>query len=132
MKLNQNEKRAQKLRFSWINYALRNKNNITLTCRHFGISRPTYYKWFKRYQNLGKRGLIDLSKEPLFSPKTISPGVKKMIKNLRMEKKWGAVKISRWLNANKAISVSPSLIYKVFRSNKLNKLSLVAKLRRLS
>src|SRR5215831_19523023 len=33
-------------------------------CREFGISRPTGYKIFNRYRNLGLEGLIDRSRRP--------------------------------------------------------------------
>jgi transposase-like protein len=28
-------------------------------CRQFGISRPTAYKWIKRYEQLGPEGLLE-------------------------------------------------------------------------
>ena len=27
--------------------------NVAMTCRYFGISRPTFYKWRNRYEELG-------------------------------------------------------------------------------
>jgi putative transposase len=38
--------------------------NISLTCRHFGMSRPTFYRWQKRYQQAGLSGLEDRSHRP--------------------------------------------------------------------
>lgn len=38
--------------------------NISLTCRHFGISRPTFYRWQERYQRAGLVGLEDRSHRP--------------------------------------------------------------------
>ena len=31
--------------------------NIAATCRYFGISRPKFYKWQKRFAELGAAGL---------------------------------------------------------------------------
>ncbi len=31
--------------------------NVSATCRYYGISRPTYYTWFCRYEELGIEGL---------------------------------------------------------------------------
>ena len=32
--------------------------NISKTCRYFGVSRETYYKWKRAYESEGERGLI--------------------------------------------------------------------------
>ncbi len=31
--------------------------NVAQTCRYFGISRPTFYKWRNRYEEQGLEGL---------------------------------------------------------------------------
>lgn len=38
--------------------------NVSRTCRHFGISRPTFYRWQHRYRSHGSRGLLDRSHRP--------------------------------------------------------------------
>jgi transposase InsO family protein len=38
--------------------------NASLTCRHFGISRDTFYRWFRRYQRSGPAGLEAASHRP--------------------------------------------------------------------
>ena len=38
--------------------------NMSALCREFGISRPTGYKFFKRYKNIGLDGLEDRSRRP--------------------------------------------------------------------
>src|ERR1039458_925044 len=37
-----------KKRLAWFDHHRRSKN-VALTCRHFGISRKTFYYWQKRY-----------------------------------------------------------------------------------
>ena len=39
-----------------------------MTCRYYGISRPCFYKWLHRYEELGEEGLRDGSSRPLNSP----------------------------------------------------------------
>ncbi len=41
-------------RFKWITY-YHKTNNARKTCRYFGMSPTTFYKWFKRYQNKKQR-----------------------------------------------------------------------------
>ena len=38
-----------KLRLSWLEWCPAHGGNVSLTCRHFGISRSTFYKWQKAY-----------------------------------------------------------------------------------
>jgi transposase len=42
--------------------------NVAKTYRCYGVSRPTFYKWFRRYQELGEQGLRDTSSRPHRSP----------------------------------------------------------------
>jgi len=41
--------RAAQVRLAWMDFHRRTKN-VALTCRHFGISRQTFYRWRKRYE----------------------------------------------------------------------------------
>lgn len=38
--------------------------NAALTCRHFGISRDTFYRWKRRFEGSGPGGLEDASHRP--------------------------------------------------------------------
>ncbi len=42
--------------------------SVAATCRYYGISRPTCYKWRSRFDELGPEGLRDRSSAPLNSP----------------------------------------------------------------
>jgi putative transposase len=41
--------RAAQVRLAWMDFHRRTQN-VALTCRHFGISRQTFYRWLKRYE----------------------------------------------------------------------------------
>jgi putative transposase len=41
--------REARRRLAWFAYYESHNHNICLTCRHCGISRPTFYRWYKRY-----------------------------------------------------------------------------------
>jgi transposase-like protein len=34
-------------------------SNVSKTCRYFGISRDTFYRWKKNYQERGEEGLVN-------------------------------------------------------------------------
>jgi transposase InsO family protein len=53
------------LRLEWlIFYHAKAHQNAKLTCRHFGISRKTFYKWQGRFSEFNLRSLEDQSKAP--------------------------------------------------------------------
>jgi len=63
-------------------------------CREFGISRPTGYKIFTRYKDLGLEGLIDRSRRPYRQANRLPFQVERTIVALRQEHPTcGAVKI---------------------------------------
>ena len=63
-------------------------------CREFGISRPTGYKVFNRYKDLGLEGLLDRSRRPYRHANRLPFQVERTIVTLRHEHPtWGAVKI---------------------------------------
>ena len=43
-----NLSKSAKLRLKWMDYC-RKCGNASKTCRHFGISRQCFYKWYQRY-----------------------------------------------------------------------------------
>lgn len=60
--------------------------DVTLTCNTFGISRPTFYKWYKRYDPLNPQSLEDQPKTPKTRRKsTLSSEQEKRIRELRMK-----------------------------------------------
>ncbi len=60
--------------------------DVSLVCKTFGISRPTFYKWYKRYDPLNPQSLEDQPKTPKTRRKTtLSPEKEKRIRELRMK-----------------------------------------------
>ena len=56
--MNVKEKRDIALKTKVLNYT-DNTKNVTKNCRHFSISRQTYYTWKKAYELYGEKGLIN-------------------------------------------------------------------------
>lgn len=46
-------------RLCWFDYYLANDENVSLTCRHFGISRNTFYLWKGRFNPSNLKSLED-------------------------------------------------------------------------
>jgi len=55
---------SAKLRLKWMDYYFKCEN-VSLTCRYFGISRKTFYKWQKKYDPNNLYTLEDQSRAPI-------------------------------------------------------------------
>jgi len=60
--------RNQRWRLGIIRHAEEVAHNVAKTSRYFGISRNTFYKWYRRFEKLEEDGLKDRSRHPLHSP----------------------------------------------------------------
>jgi putative transposase len=56
--------KAAKHRLSWFDYYRHHGNKARLTCRHFGISPQTFYRWLRRYDPYHPRTLESHSHRP--------------------------------------------------------------------
>lgn len=82
-----------------------------------GISRPTAYKWWRRWQAEGLDGLVDRSSRPHRSPTRTPPEVEAAIAELRQELKLGPVRIG-W-----RLGVPASTVHRVLVRLGLNRLA---------
>jgi transposase-like protein len=62
-------------------------------CRRYGISRPTGYKWLRRYRSDGLAGLEEGSHRPHSCPHATPGPVEERILELRQQRGWGARKL---------------------------------------
>jgi transposase InsO family protein len=70
---------------------------MTELCEHYGVSRPTGYKWIQRYQATGDAGLRDLSRAPHSCPHRTDASTERLIVLLKKSHGWGARKLRRLL-----------------------------------
>lgn len=82
-----------------------------------GISRPTAYKWWRRWQAEGLAGLVDRSSRPCHSPARTSLELEAQIAELRRELKLGPVRIG-W-----RLGVPASTVHRVLVRLGLNRLA---------
>lgn len=55
--------REARARLGWMDF-YRETGNAALTCRHFGISRQTFYRWQRRYDPMDLTSLESASHRP--------------------------------------------------------------------
>ena len=56
--------KAEHVRMEFVLLAMEREVNMSELCRQFGICRKTGYKWKKRYEQEGLRGLRERSRAP--------------------------------------------------------------------
>lgn len=67
-------------------------------CDRYGVSRKTGYKWIRRYEEEGRRGLKDRSHAPHTCPHRISEDVAELLYGARRaHPDWGPGKLLDWL-----------------------------------
>ena len=112
--------REVKVRLKWIEHYQKTRN-ISKTCRHYGISRTRFYKWYKRYQREGIEGLYDRPRTPKNKRKpTVRNKYQQIIIKVRKKHPtWSKEKIAKYLEVEKEIKVSPSTVYRVLKQTNL-------------
>lgn len=104
--------------------------SISELCREFEISRPTAYKYIKRYQQVGLKGLQEHQRAPFTHPnKTPLEIEEKIIHYRKKHSRWGGEKIWKLLHNDFKTEHIPS-ISTVNRIIKRNGLVTVKKRRR--
>ena len=56
--------REARLRSQWMDHYEAHGRNVAFTCRHFGISRQTFYRWRRRYEPHRLESLEERSHRP--------------------------------------------------------------------
>ena len=106
-------------RLAIIRHAEEVTGNVAATCRYYGISRPCFSKWLRRYEEFGEEGLRDGSSAPLNSPRVTKPGVASKIIYRRQHHHFGPQKIAMYMDRYHDITISSSGVWRI-----LNKLGM--------
>lgn len=109
-------------RLKILRHAADENRTVAHTCRYFGISRKTYYKWARRFKNLGEAGLTDRPRAPQRSPHATPPEVVSKILYLRQQYHFGAGRIGDYLRRFHQIAVARSTVYRLLGKHGLGRL----------
>ncbi len=69
--------------FAVIRHGQEVTHDVSKTCRYYGVSRTTYYKWLRRYEESGEDALRDRSRAPINRPNATSEEIIRKILFLR-------------------------------------------------
>jgi transposase InsO family protein len=116
----QTQQRAVKRRLAVLRHAAEVSGNVAATCRYYGISRPTFYRWLRRYEELGEEGLRDRSRRPLTCPHETKAEVVGKIMYLRQNYHFGPSKISMYLKRYHGITIGQSGVWRILKRLDMN------------
>jgi len=88
-------------------------DNVARTCRHFGISRKSFYKWKRRLDEHGQAGLGDRARIPHTLPRATPPAVVSKILYLRQQYHFGAGRIAAYLKRFHQIAIATSSVHRI-------------------
>jgi len=95
---------------------------VAQTCRHFGLSRKTFYKWRARYKSHGDAGLCDRPRAPLHFPRATPRNVVSKILYLRERYRFGPTRITSYLHRFHNVDVAPSTAHRILIRYGMNRL----------
>ena len=116
------QQRKVRHRLAVIRHAEEVSGNVSATCRYYGISRQVFYKWHRRYEELGEAGLRDGSSRPLHSPTATDPEIVRKVIYLRRSYHFGPGRISMYLKRYHDVAISPSGVWRILKRLELNRL----------
>ena len=104
----------QRLRF--VEEASHRTRPFSVLCEEYGISRPTGYLWWKRYHDFGVRGLVELPRRPLHSPRRTKDDLEERVEQLRLKwPDWGARKLRVRLAEEYKVHLPCNTIHRILR-----------------
>ena len=109
-------------RLAVLRHAKEVSGNVSKTCRYYGITRTAFYRWNRRYDQLGESGLRDRSSRPHRSPRATSADVVGKIVYLRQSYHFGPLKIAMYLARYHDLALSQSGIWRILRRLGLGRL----------
>jgi transposase InsO family protein len=111
--------REARQRLLWMDYYRIHGHNAALTCRRFGISRQTFYRWKRRFDPHTLSSLEDLSHRPHQCRRpTWTPRLVEQVLRLRQQfPRWGKDKLVVLLRRQGA-AVSTSMVGRILSSLK--------------
>src|SRR5712691_6830246 len=81
-------------RVKFVVRAASGKERMATLCREFGVSRPTGYRWRRRFEQAGSvTAVVERSRRPEHSPSQTEPRKEDRVVALRQEHGWGAKKL---------------------------------------
>jgi transposase len=95
------------------------RRSVARTCRHYRISRQTFYKWRRRFAAQGAAGICSRPGRPHHAPRATPPEVISKILYLRENYHFGAGRISDYLKRFHQLSIAVSSVHRILERHGL-------------
>jgi transposase len=107
-------------RLAWM-MCYQETRNVQEVCRKFGISRKTFYKWYKRYQQSkgASAALTDRSRRPHTFPKATPAENIQILKEAKEETGFGQRRLRAYLEKRYHITLSERTIWKLLKKEEM-------------
>ncbi len=115
-------------RYKMIIESERSGKSISDACTAYAVSRQTWYKWKRRYNVYGIDGLKNQSRKPHnIKNVKVTKDIEKIILELRLNNRFGPMRIRFRLKRKYGISLGTKTIYNILKRHNLNVLSVKIK-----
>ncbi len=115
-------------RYKMIIESERSGKTISDVCTAYAVSRQTWYKWKRRYNVYGIDGLKNQSRKPHnIKNVKVTKDIEKIILELRLNNRFGPMRIRFRLKRKYGISLGTKTIYNILKRHNLNVLSVKIK-----
>src|SRR5262245_27841543 len=95
---------------------------VARTCRYFGISRTAFYRWKRRFDELGEAGLGDRPRTPHRSPRATPRAVVSKILYLRQQYHFGPGRIADYLRRFHQVTIARSSVHRILGKHGMSRL----------
>ena len=108
-------------RLKWFQYNLEHSGNVSLTCRHFGISRSTFLRWAERFDATDVRTLEEFSRRPhtVRLPETDTHTIELITKIRKEQPLLGKEAVTAILKTSHSVTVSSSTVGRIIKRHNL-------------
>jgi len=128
--MNKNEQnRVVAWRLKLLRQASDMPRSVAQTCRHFGLSRKTFYKWRARYKSHGEAGLCDRPRVPQHFPKATPRVVISKVLYLRDRYHFGPGRTASYLQRFHHLAVARSTAHRILFRSGMTRLPAIQKRR---
>lgn len=105
-------------RLAWMMYYEETKS-VQAVADRFGISRKTFYKWFRRYKDSqgSTESLQDRSRRPHHSPRATSASNIELLKLVKKETGFGQRRLRAYLEQKYHVRLSERTIWKILKNH---------------